>query len=256
MSMACNFCWYEIMTADVEAAKAFYGPVIGWTAEPMGGPNAGYTILSAGGRGVAGILEAPEHMRSTDNPPFWFGYIAVGNADETAERIAAAGGIIHRPPSDIPTVGRFAVIGDPQGAVFNIMQPFPTEVPPAAPRATPGHPAWHELYASDAEAAFRFYSAQFGWGAAEAFDMGPMGTYQLFNAGGEPIGGMMNRPPAMPQPVWLYYFWVDGIDAAAERVTANGGTISHGPDQVPGGDWVVQAKDPAGAMFGLVSTRR
>ena len=87
-------------------------------------------------------------------------------------------------------------------------------------------------------------------------DMGPMGIYQLFKAGGdEAIGGMMTKLDAMPVPFWLYYFNVAGIDAAAKAVEAGGGQVLNGPHEVPGGDFILQGLDPQGAMFALVGPR-
>jgi uncharacterized protein len=83
--------------------------------------------------------------------------------------------------------------------------------------------------------------------------MGAMGVYQLFAAGGAPIGGMMTRPPGVPASFWNYYFQVDGIGGAMERLKAGGGRVINGPMEVPGGNWIVQGLDPQGAMFSLLS---
>ena len=74
--------------------------------------------------------------------------------------------------------------------------------------------------------------------------MGPMGVYQMFATGGETVGGMMTKAPEIPMPFWLYYFNVEAIDAAIERIKQHGGQISNGPMEVPGGLWIVQALDP------------
>jgi predicted enzyme related to lactoylglutathione lyase len=103
---------------------------------------------------------------------------------------------------------------------------------------------------------FPFYADTFGWGKGDAVELGPMGTYQLFTAGEQPIGGMFNKLPAMPAPYWLYYFNVGDIDAAGQRATDAGGRILHGPMQVPGGNWILQATDPQGGMFALTGPRR
>ena len=91
-------------------------------------------------------------------------------------------------------------------------------------------------------------------------DMGDMGSYQLVSqSGGSDFasmsGGIMPRPKEMPMPAWLFYFTVGDIDAAADRVTAGGGTILNGPMEVPGGAWIIQASDPQGAMFALVGSK-
>ena len=73
--------------------------------------------------------------------------------------------------------------------------------------------------------------------------------------GGDPIGGMFNRPAEVPVTFWLYYFNVDDIDAAVRRVEAGGGKVLNGPMEVPGGAWIIQGQDPQGAMFALVGPR-
>ncbi len=85
--------------------------------------------------------------------------------------------------------------------------------------------------------------------------MGPMGDYRFLNHGGGMIGAVMNRPEGAPEPMWNYYFRVSGIDAAAERISRNGGTVTFGPMEVPGGDWVVNGIDPQGVSFGLVGSK-
>jgi predicted enzyme related to lactoylglutathione lyase len=160
---------------------------------------------------------------------------------------------VHVPPTDIPNIGRFAMVADPQGVAFNLFKPVSDAPRPPAYPATPGTVGWHELLALDGEKAFAFYAELFGWTKAEAIDMGAMGRYQLFAAGGAPIGGMMTKPAEVPVPFWTYYFQVDGVGAAMERLKAGGGAVINGPMQVPGGSWIVQGLDPQGAMFSMVS---
>ena len=256
--MTSGFVWYELMTSDAEAAKAFYAAVVGWEPQDLGGPHQGYSILNANGRGVAGLMTLPAEACEKGERPGWLGYVAVGDADAAAAGIEAAGGRVLRAPADIPEVGRFAVVADPGGAPFMLLRPTPRgDVPPPLPRMTPAHVGWHELHAADGEAAWRFYSDRFGWNEVSAMDMGPMGTYRLWTAdGGEAVGGMMTKPPQMPQPAWLFYFVVDSVDAAAARIRASGGEVINGPMQVPDGSWIVQAFDPQRAMFALVSESR
>src|ERR671917_598248 len=122
--------------------------------------------------------------------------------------------------------------------MFMLFKPAGGDNPPAPPM-TPRHVGRRELHPPGWERAFDFYAGQFGWTKAESMDMGPMGTYQLFAAGGDPIGGMMNKPDAIPSPVWLFYFTVDAADAAAARVTDHGGQGMHGPKQVSGGSGIL-----------------
>jgi hypothetical protein len=154
---------------------------------------------------------------------------------------------------------RFAVMSDPQGAAFVVFTPDPAMPSPERP-APPaqGTIGWHELYTTDLEAGFEFYSKLFGWTKLTDMDMGPMGVYRIFDEGDHKQmgdGGMMTKAPQIPVSCWGLYFCVDAIGAAVERVKAGGGKVVHGPVQVPGGGWIINAQDPQGAMFALVSSK-
>jgi predicted enzyme related to lactoylglutathione lyase len=118
-----------------------------------------------------------------------------------------------------------------------------------------GSIGWHELHTSDWEKGWAFYERMFDWTKDTSHDMGPVGVYQLFKTSALPIGGMMTDGQSS-HPYWLYYFVVDDIDAGLKRVEANGGTVLLGPQEVPGGAWIVNAKDPQGGVFALVGMRR
>lgn len=253
-----RFIWYELMTSDPTAAEAFYRAVVGWKTADAGQPGMRYTILSAGDRGMGGLLELPAEACAAGARPGWLGYIGVPDTDAAAKRIAEAGGAIRRGPENIPNVGRFAVVADPGGAPFMLLTPLPrADAPPAPEPWTPGLVSWHELVSSiGQEAAFAFYAGQFGWETSELMDMGPMGKYRIFGADGVTLGGMMNKPEHAPGSAWAFYVNVDGIDAAADRIRASGGKLLMGPHEVPGGSWIVQAQDPQGAAFALVSPTR
>jgi predicted enzyme related to lactoylglutathione lyase len=251
-----TFFWYELMTSDPEAAKQFYSNVVGWRAEPFqGGGTMQYTVLHAGERGVGGIMEMPEPYRQGGGHPAWVGYVYTPNIDTETETLKKAGGKVHRGPEDIPGVGRFAVVSDPQGAMFELLQPNGPDQPPVA-AGTPGHVGWHELYTSDWRKAVDFYSTQFGWKKMREFDMGEMGIYALFAMDKDEVGGMMNKPAQIPTPVWQFYFNVKSIDEATRHVTDNGGKALMGPMEVPNGSWVVQCQDPQGAHFAMVAPGR
>jgi predicted enzyme related to lactoylglutathione lyase len=247
-----HFVWYELMTTDTAAANAFYGKIVGWGSQEtrMGGPL--YTLFMVGESPVAGMIDMPEEALKTGFPPCWMGYVGVDDVDASFAQAKGLGAAVHVEPRDIPNVGRFAVIADPQGAVIALFRWLNEMTGERPAPGTPGHVGWHELAAVDQAAVFPFYQAMFGWQKADAVDMGEMGVYQLFKEDDPAIGGMFTKPPAVPSPFWLYYFTVGDFDAAVARITENGGKIINGPMEVPGGDWIVQAIDPVGAMFALV----
>lgn len=259
--MANPFIWYELMTTDRKAAEAFYGAVIGWQASAWQGkdgetPANPYTLMGPGEHRAAGAMDLPDHLKAAGVPPHWAGYVYVADVDATAEKAKGLGGAVHLPPTDIPGVGRFAVIADPQGVVFNIMTPASPEPPPAPPPGTMGLAGWHELVTTDQAGAFAFYSALFGWEKVRGHDMGPMGVYEILSIDGQERIGTFPKPPMIPRPFWLYYFTVADINAAADRTKAAGGEVLMGPHEVPGGSWILQGRDPQGAVFALVQPGR
>jgi predicted enzyme related to lactoylglutathione lyase len=253
--MTSHFIWYELLTSDPDAAATFYATVLGWTGSDSGQAAMDYRIFRMHGVGVAGLMALPPGAATAGMRPGWLGYVSVADVDQSVAAFAAAGGAVHMPAMDVPGVGRMAMVADPQGATLYVMTPTGDGPSTSFAPGRPGHGGWHELHTTDWEAALAFYAAQFGWRRVRAMDMGPMGTYLLFNAGsGDQIGGMMNDPAAS-RPYWLYCFNVDDIDAASRRVTTGGGAVQMGPHQVPTGDWIIRAQDPQGAVFVLVGPR-
>jgi hypothetical protein len=251
-----GFIWYELMADEPEPALAFYRAVVGWKIEAFDPSDHSYTILKAAGRGIGGVLPTPADARAAGARPAWLGYIAVPDVDAAARSIVEAGGKLHRDIMDIPSVGRIAMVSDPQGAPFYLIDPDGEDRPPLSPM-TAGTVGWRELHTIGWSAAFDFYRAQFGWQKAEAIEMGPAGTYQIFQmeSGGNWSGGMFDSD-GLGRPAWLFYFVVGDIDEAAARVRAAGGEVLEEPMQVPGGVWTIQCRDPQGAMFALVGSRR
>jgi uncharacterized protein len=252
-----SFVWYELMTADVDAAETFYGKALGWKTAAIGHPGMDYRFITTGDTRIGGMMNIPENACEAGCQPGWLGYIAVEDADACARSVEAKGGRIHRAPEDIPGYGRFAVLADPQGAAFAVIALAETLVSSQPGevyrRGVPGFGGWHELYANDWEAAFAFYSDLFGWTKDQAVDLGGMGVYQLYAINGVVAGGMMNRAPQSPGPCWNYYFNVESIEAAAARVKEAGAQILMGPHEVPDGSWILVGLDPQGAAFALVS---
>ena len=247
---------YDMMTPDLKAAENFYSKVIGWKIADAGMPDMSYSILSAGDVMVGGMMQTPKGDEGMQNPPRWHGHIYVPDVDGYTKQVKQAGGKIHRDPADIPGIGRFSVVSDPQGANFIMFKPNSNEEPKPVPANTPGHIGWHELHASDGKAAWNFYSKLFGWTKDRDLDMGQYGIYRIFATGGDAVGAVMTKMPDTPTPHWLYYFEVDAIDAAAARATGAGGKIVMGPHQVPTNQWIIQCTDPQGAAFAMVSFTR
>lgn len=242
-----RFVWYDLMTNDPKAAERFYVQVAGWGTQVWDGPLP-YTMWTANGAPLGGVMQMPP---GADIPPHWLAYVSTPDIDATVAQARTLGATVHVAPQDIPDVGRFAVLLDPQGAAFALYTPTRNELGHDG-GARPGEFSWHELATTDSAAAIDFYTALFGWEKRGSFDMGGGWMYQMFGRGGIELGAMFNKTPEMPGPsAWLHYVMVDDVDDAADRVTAAGGKVINGPMDVPGGDRIAQCVDPQGAMFAL-----
>ena len=251
-SLRGRFVWHEVLTTDTAASIGFYSKVAHWRTRPdVGMP--GYTLF-LGARGpIAGVMLLPEEAKAMGTPPNWLSYIGTADVDSTAREATNLGGKVLRNPADIP-VGRFAVLADPQGAVFAIYSP--NLLDDQDPKPQLGEFSWHELMTSNPAAAFPFYQQLFGWEKTTAMDMGAMGTYQMFGVPGLEMGGIYKSPAGFTGPSnWLPYVKVPDAGKAVSLTTQLGGKIMNGPMEVPGGDMIAVGMDPQGAMFAVHSAK-
>ena len=247
-----QFVWYELTTPDFEAAKKFYQPLTGWGTQAF---DNDYAMWTTSGQPIGGMFRLGPEQRSQGIPPNWMPYVEVNNVDESAKQATSMGGKTMHGPADVPGHGRFAVLADPQGAVFGIYKAN------EGSRAWDGKPvlgrfSWHELMTTDYKTAFDFYRRLFNWDALEDHDMGPeLGHYFEYGKKPTPFGGMYNRPAAMANvpPFWLPYIFVKDVKKSTEMAKKAGAEVVTGPIQVPGGSWIVVLKDPAGAAIALHS---
>jgi predicted enzyme related to lactoylglutathione lyase len=194
-------------------------------------------------------MQLPEEGLRLGATPRWVGYVAVDDMDATAAQIRRLGGVILVSPTD-SNIGRISVVADPQNATFALVTGLTFGQRQPCRLNEPGRVGWHELLAEDRDKIFPFYAELLGWQKASA-EGDPADVYELFSVAGQTIGGMLTKLPSVSQPCWLYYFNVDDVGAAAERVNAGGGRVLQGPIELPDGCWIVRCADPQGALFAL-----
>jgi hypothetical protein len=251
MPTAGRFCWHELMTTDPAGAIKFYGKLAGWTAQPHAGDPTYQMLMTRSKVGVGGVMELPQQARQMGSSSHWVPYIEVTDVDDTVRKATAMGGRTYVSPNDIPSMGRFAILADNQGATFAVYKGSNGISPDPEPGL--GEFSWHEMIAGNLDAAWSFYHSLFGWEKREAMDMGAdLGVYQVFrNAGGtRDLGGMYTKPKDMPAPPhWLCYITVPSAVKSGEYTTQNGGKVVMGPMEVPGGGQIIGGMDPQGAGF-------
>lgn len=252
-----DFIWYELMTTNSDGAKAFYDAVVGWDFGESAPEYQGYRMINTpDGSFAGGVMPINAEMQQHGARPIWLGYLNVDDVDQKVASIETAGGKALMGPTDIPNVGRIAMVADPQAVPFYVMKP----IPPAGRENEPstvfspndqGRCAWNELSTSDPVAARRFYGDQFGWTSDDFMDMGEHGEYRFIDHHGLRLGAIAGAMQGQP-PHWRYYFRVPSVGKAKETAEAKGGTIVMGPMEVPGGDHILIGIDPQGAEFALV----
>src|SRR3984885_14136502 len=247
-----RFVWHELLTTDTAAAAAFYPKVVPWRTAPSNMP--GDTIWM-GGQTHIGVLLAHTGDGGAGTPAHWLVYIGTPQVDATCARAQGLGAKVVKAAADIPNVGRFAVLTDPQGAAFAVFTPGAG--PPPAATAGAGGFSWHELSTTDVAAALRFYGELFGWRKGPGHDMGTgMGVYQLFEHGGRQVGGMHAVQGPSTPPAWLSYVQVADADRTVAAAKAAGGRLLHGPMEVPGGSRIALFMDPQGGAFAVQQMAR
>lgn len=243
-----RFVWHELYTKDVEASKKFYGGLFGWTTEdvPMG-PDWSYTIWKRGDKQVGGMMDIANLPGGGEHvPPHWASYVSVADVDQAAERATALGGKVQGSCMDIPNVGRFAVLEDPQGAYIYLF------------RSATGDPAdgmpenwefvWETLMTSDVPKALDFYKQVVGWEPKED------GETPIFTRkSGEEAAYVANvspNPPGVPSN-WSTYVGVDKLEDSVAKAKALGATVLLERMEVPAYGVLAVIQDPTGAMINL-----
>lgn len=246
-----RFVWHELMTTDTDAAAAFYSKVVPWKTQDSGMPS--YTLWMAGKTQVGGLTGLPaEGAADSGTPPHWIVYVSTPDVDATVAEAQRLGGKVLKGATDIPNMGRYAVLADPQGATFAVYSPPGSPPDGAGASGGPGEFTWHELATTDYAAAMSFYSELFGWEKGPAHDMGQMGVYQLIVHGGAQVGGIYNLQAPSTPPHWLSYVRVPDCNKATNAAKAAGGRVLNGPMEVPGGHWITMMMDPQGGAFAVI----
>ena len=241
-----TFCWADLSTIGGNAAVDFYSQLMGWQTETEdSGFGTPYTTFLQDGHAIAGLFWMPEPC---EFPSAWNNYVNVDDVDALMPMVTEGGGSIIEPPVQMGDEGHMLVLRDPGGAKLALWQPLNTIG--AGLVNTPGALCWNQLYTRGPEAVKAFYSALLGWDFLED----ETGSFMIQNQGRmngniititEDMGDM----PSM----WLPYFSVVDIEAAAERVKALGGAVHMGPLDV-GGDIgrFLLFTDPQGAHCFLI----
>ena len=242
-------CWTDLATPDLDAARAFYGAVLGWEFEAPAGPEfGGYVNAHVRGAAAAGL--GP--VQQEGMPSAWTVYVAGDDVEKTAADITEHGGTVVLPPGQVGEMGSLLVALDPTGAAFGVWQAG--RMIGAGIANEPGGLVWEDLRSPDPDRARSFYAGVFGWRHQPLPDAGE--DYQTFALPGSEIilggiGGMMGHDDVPPH--WLAYFGVRDVEAALAAVEPRGGTVHTRHFETTFGR-MAAVTDPAGATFWVIET--
>jgi uncharacterized protein len=244
-----EFCWTDLGTKDVAAAKKFYQGIFGWKATdfPMG-EGAKYSMMRVEGRDAGAIYPMSDEQRKTKAPPFWLPYISVKNVDAAAKKAKAAGGKICMGPMDVMEHGRMAIVQDPTGASVALWQA--RAHPGAGLAGKPGTMLWHDLNTLKPRAAGKFYVKVFGWTLIDRDIDGH--KYYQFNIGKEDVCGMWPEPTRKLPPSWITHWKVADCAKTVTKAKRLGGRVVLGPIAIGAMGHFALLKDPQGAAFGII----
>ncbi|KAA9132678.1 VOC family protein [Marinihelvus fidelis] len=244
-----KFVWHDLVTDDIDAAKAFYGSLFGWsfrdTQRPEGGP---YTlVVGAGGRILGGMIEVEDPGNGVDYSR-WLGYISVPDVDASAAAVTRLGGAMVVAPREVGSFARAAVARDAQGAVVGFLDSHVGD-PQDPPTQHVGDVTWNELLAANDVSASAFYLEAAGYEVTTTWRNG--GEYHTLNRGGVARAGIQDRPNDQVSPLWLTHFAVVDPASAASKAASLGGNVVMAPSaKVRDGNLAI-ITDPTGAVLAL-----
>jgi predicted enzyme related to lactoylglutathione lyase len=243
-----RFVRHDLMCTDIPAVRGFYSELFDWRTSEVKVMGSTIIRLSAGEQTLGAIIPLD---RSFGHPSHWVPYVYVDSVEACCKQATALGGAVCFGATEIPP-GTFAMVNDPQKALFS---PFtPRGGLPAEPAARPGvgEFCWDQLLTSDVAAARTFYTTLFGWETQE-WGSGANETYTLFLRGDRPIAGAMTLPDSRPQqPTWLSYVSVADADATAARARELGGKVLKAPTDLPDVGRFAALLDPTGASLAIL----
>lgn len=247
-----EFCWVDLTVPSTEAGAEFYNELVGWDWEAGPEEAGGYGTFTHGGKVVAGM--GPK--QNDEQPIVWASYISVTDADETARKVAAAGGNVLLEPFDVMDAGRMAVFTDAQGGAFCVWQPGRTQGAELVNEV--GSWTWNQLVTTDLEGAKAFYGEVFDWSLEKAEEAPPESPYFMWQVEGqrweEGLGGAMEMgsdfPPGTP-PHWVVHFAVEDAAAAVKTTADSGGQVMMDVFEIPVGK-LAGLTDPQGAQFAII----
>ena len=244
-----KFVWHDLITDDIATARRFYAGLFGWEFENSTRPGSKepYVLIRSGGNLIAGMVELSDPEGGSDYSR-WLGYISVEDVDASARTTKSAGGRVLVTPRNLGKFARVAAVQDPQGAVVGLVRSHVGDPVDGLEQKT-GRVVWNELLAVDSAKAGEFYRSITDYQVRTIDRRG--GEYTMLQSGRVDRAGILQRPAAEIEPLWLTYFAVSDVVSAAKRAEQLGGRIILAPADDFREGTVALVTDPTGAVLAL-----
>ncbi len=241
--------WHELTTADLAAAKVFYGTLFGWTFEDISGLGTAYAVARKDGQPIAGLVAGP--LTGEHQQPVWLPYFSVRDVDAARQDALSHGARAKTVTKSYAHRGRQTLLADPDGVAFGLMASSSGD--PRDELALPGEWIWSSLLARHVEADVAFYQRLFGF---EAFELEPSeGAEHAILASEDLARASVNSLLAdaqRRQPHWLGFLRVDDVERVARQATILGGRVIVEPRLDRHGSPMAVLQDPSGAPVGIM----
>jgi predicted enzyme related to lactoylglutathione lyase len=242
-----KFIWFDLLTDDVPAVKAFYSELFGWEFEGRQEDVSSFATIKKDGRPIGSVIYL-ERLDEKVSESQWLSYLSVPDVDRAVDHVRHHGGVILKKPRDLPNRGRIAIVRDPQGAVLALLRTNEGDPPDHA--LSTGKWSWSELWTTDVTAAASFYETLVGY-SHEVIDLPEGGTYHVLMQDDRIRAGLVLIPWEEVRPNWLPYVLVSDVSSTVALAKALGGKVLIDPDPSIRDDSVAVIADPSGAVLAI-----
>lgn len=240
-----RFIWADLITGDAEKAGDFYRDLFHWEIRKI---DNRYFMASHSGRELAGIAELPDGNEDGRHTR-WVPYVSSNDPDGFSVYAKENGGEVLLPPKNIEGRGRFALLGDPEGAVFGVLKPASGD--PEEHVSKIGNWAWLELWGNSPGDLAKFYSGA-GFQPLENEDTGEKTEDIILGSAGKARAGIRKKTDPARESTWLLYIRVSDLSQTVAKAKKLGGVVVIETSEIESKYPVVVVADPTGGVFAVV----
>jgi len=243
-----KFIWFDLATNELEKQKAFYGAVFGWTFRPVGNSTDDYTLIMNDDKNIAGMFSV-KPKEGANAGALWIGLMSTDDPAQAVATVEHLGGAVHTPPITLAQRGTFALLRDPEGALFGVLKSATGD--PSDKAVVTGGFIWMDLFANKPAKESEFYQKVVGYEISTS-EVKDNVERIVLNAHGKPRAGVVPLPKDANRAGWLPYVKVEDVEATLKKVTETGGYIMVAPDnELLNGNLAIFS-DPQGGVIGVV----